>query len=429
MAGIVIIGNGIAGATAAIRLRELTDMPVTMISSETRYFYSRTALMYIFMGQLRYSDTKPYEDQHWTDLNINLVYDHVTGIDPVERTFRLKEKGKLPYDSLLIATGSSSRKGKWKGESLEGVHSLYSIHDLRKIESATNNITQAVVTGGGLIGIELCEMLHYKGIHVKFLIREPFFMGGILSEQESRILEEHITSFGVEMIKNTEVTSFRGDQKQHLRSVELSNGQVIDTTFAGVTIGVEPNIGLVEGSSIQTNRGILVDEHLKTNVSGIYAAGDCAELRDPGAGRKAIEPVWYTGKLMGEVAARNMTGQAIKYDPGYWFNSAKFFHLEYQVYGWIPSTDAEGHTSFFWKNRKGNRCLRIHYNISSGAVTGCNFIGLRARQKICEEAFRSRIKIDQFISSINRVLFDQEFTEDHPASIKKHFENLKLITS
>ncbi len=429
MAGFVIIGNGIAGATAAIRLRELTEEPITMISSETRHFYSRTALMYIFMGQLRYKDTKPYEDDFWQQQKIDLVYDHATEIDPDSQTIKMKDGKQLKYDSLLLATGSVSRKGNWKGENLHGIHNLYNIQDLKKIESATNGITHAVVAGGGLIGIELCEMLHYKGIHVTFLVRESFFMGNLLSEQESQIIEDHIRSFGIELMKNCEVSSFRGDQKQNLRSVELSNGQVIDTQFAGITIGVEPNISLLKGTSIQTNRGIQVDEHLRTNVEGIFAAGDCAELISPMKGRKAIEPVWYTGKLMGEIAARNMTGLKTAYDPGHWFNSAKFFHLEYQVYGWIPSSDAVGHSSFFWKTKDSKRCIKAHYNSATGIVTGCNFIGLRARQAVCEDAFNQGIHIDEFIKNIDRVLFDQEFTRDHPASIKKHYDNLKLITS
>ena len=107
----------------------------------------------------------------------------------------------------------------------------------------------------------------------------------------------------------------------------------IDCQFVGLTVGVSPNIDFLKNSGIETKRGVLVNEYLQTNVPDVYALGDCVERTYDLPGRKTIEQVWYTGRMMGEVVAQTICGEKTKYEPGPWFNSAKFFNIEYQTYG------------------------------------------------------------------------------------------------
>ena len=127
---IAIIGNGISGITAARWIRKLSDHSITVISSESEHFYSRTALMYIYMGHMRYEDTKPYEDWFWKKNRIDLIKDHVISISTDDHSITLREGGLLKYDKLIIASGSKSNKFGWPGQDLNGVNGLYHLQDL-----------------------------------------------------------------------------------------------------------------------------------------------------------------------------------------------------------------------------------------------------------------------------------------------------------
>ena len=186
----VIIGNGVTGVTAATRLRQLQpDWKITLVSGESAYHYSRPALMYIFMGHMSYEATKPFEDRFWRDYRLDLLRDWVTGIDIDNKHLVLHGNGPLPYDRLLIATGAKSNKFGWPGQDLEGVQGLYNLKDLRQLYRNVERAKRAVIVGGGLIGIELAEMLHSRHIDVTFLIREASYWCNILPIEESGMIK------------------------------------------------------------------------------------------------------------------------------------------------------------------------------------------------------------------------------------------------
>lgn len=183
---LVIIGNGITGTTVARYVRKVKDWDITIISSETKYFFSRTALMYIYMGHMKYEHTKPYEDHFWDKNDLNLVYDHVTDINSDARELELRDGDAISYDKLVIATGSKPNKFGWEGQNLEGVQGLYSYQDLQRMEKNTKDIDRAVIVGGGLIGIEVAEMLHTRDIPTTFLVRETNYWDNALPTDEDR---------------------------------------------------------------------------------------------------------------------------------------------------------------------------------------------------------------------------------------------------
>ena len=202
---VAIIGNGIAGITAARFIRKMSDYRITVISTESDHLYSRPALMYIYMGHMTYKDTKPYEDGFWAKNRINLVRDYVEDIDTEGKRLHLRALPPISYDVLLIATGSASNKFGWPGQDLAGVQGLYGLQDLEQMEASTPGIDRAVVVGGGLIGIEMAEMLHTRQIPVTFLVREQGYMDYILPPEEAemvnREIREHCSSAGVAKIK------------------------------------------------------------------------------------------------------------------------------------------------------------------------------------------------------------------------------------
>ncbi|MFO0266151.1 MAG: NAD(P)/FAD-dependent oxidoreductase, partial [Cyclobacteriaceae bacterium] len=355
MKHIVIVGNGISGVTAARHIRKRSPARITIISSETKHFFSRTALMYIYMGHMTFEHTKPYDDSFWKKNRIDLVFDHVVQVDPHSHQLILKSGQSLLYDQLILASGSRPNQLGVLGETLDGVQGLYSLADLQRMEKHTRGIQRAVVVGGGLIGVEMAEMLRSRNIAVTFLVREPEFWSNVLPLQEAALISRHIRKHDVDLRLSSELGQIVDDGRGRVKAVITRSGEQIDCQFVGLTVGVSPNISFLAGSGIQTARGVLVNEYLETNFSDIYAIGDCAERVPVLPGRRAVEQVWYTGRMMGEVVAQTLTGMPTPYQPGPWFNSAKFFDIEYQTYGHVPAQRSPGLADFYWEHPRGEK--------------------------------------------------------------------------
>jgi len=199
---IVIIGNGISGVTAARHIRKFSKHKITIVSAEANYFFSRTALMYVYMGHMKFEHTQPYENWFWEKNKINLKQGFVKQIDTNSKTLNFTEGDKLQYDKLIIATGSKPNKFGWPGQDLEGVQGLYHKQDLDNLDVyAPNNkvCKRAVIVGGGLIGIELAEMLASRKIPVTFLVREDSFWNGVLPKGESAMINRHIKNHHIDL--------------------------------------------------------------------------------------------------------------------------------------------------------------------------------------------------------------------------------------
>ena len=335
---IIIIGNGISGVTAARNIRKKSDEPITIISSESKYFFSRTALMYVYMGHMKFEHTQPYEPHFWEENRINLKQTFVESIDTDSKTLHCSDGEQLSYDKLILATGSKPNKFGWKGQDANRVQGLYSKQDLENMEINTKGIKSALIVGGGLIGIEMAEMMLTRHIEVHFLVRESLFWNGVLPNEDARFIMKHFEKHhGLHMHYGEELDEIHVDQTNSAIGITTKSGKHIDCQFVGLTVGVSPNIDFVKSSNIETNRGILINRFLETSVKDVYAIGDCAEFTDPIPGRRPIEQVLYTGKFMGETIAHTITGNRVEYNPGYWFNSAKFFDIEYQTYGDVLS--------------------------------------------------------------------------------------------
>ncbi len=421
---IVIIGNGIAGITAARHVRKRSDHRITIVSAETDHFFSRTALMYIYMGHMKYEHTKPYEDYFWAKNRIELKRAYVSKVDVASNSVIFDSGEKLMYDELILATGSASNKFGWPGQDLMGVQGLYNFQDLESMELRTRGIERAVVVGGGLIGIEMVEMLLSRQIPVTFLIREASFWDNVLPEEESEMINRHIRSHHVDLRLKTNLKEILSDESGNARAVLTEDGEEISCQFVGLTVGVHPNISFLKDSGIETDKGILVDAQLRTNFQNIYALGDCAQLRNPPLNRRPIEAVWYTGKMMGETVAATICGTSTDYNPGIWYNSAKFFDIEYQTYGYVSAQMKEGEDSFYWEAKDGIRGLRIVFESSSKSVVGFNAFGIRLRHAVCDEWLRNRTSVYEVVSNLGKANFDPEFFKKFEKEVQAQFQSV-----
>ncbi len=424
MSHIVIIGNGIAGITTARHIRKHSEHEITVISGETDHFFSRTALMYIYMGHMKFENTKPYEDWFWTKNKINLRKGWVNNIDFEGKQVLFDGGGNLKYDKLVIATGSSPNKFGWPGQDLKGVTGLYSYQDLQYMENHTDGIKHAVVVGGGLIGVEMVEMLLSRGIPTTFLVREKNFWDVVLPEEEAKLIGRHIEDHHVDLRLDTELKEILSDENGNAKAVITSAGDKIDCQFVGLTAGVHPNISFLNNSNLEVDRGILVNNLLETNIPDVYAAGDCAQIRTPLAHRRPIEAVWYVGRMMGEALGQTLAGIETPYQPGVWFNSAKFFDIEYQTYGKVSPKLLENEEQFYWEAADGKKCVKIVFDKDSQKVIGVNTFGIRMRHEVWNVWLQREKRIDQILTDLHLANFDPEFFKQYEPEIQLKYNEM-----
>ncbi|PIQ48930.1 MAG: FAD-dependent oxidoreductase [Cytophagales bacterium CG12_big_fil_rev_8_21_14_0_65_40_12] len=421
MQHIVIIGNGISGITTARHVRKLSDAKITVISAETDHFFSRTALMYIYMGHMKYEHTKPYEDWFWKKNRIELKRAYVQSVDTNAKSLTFSDGEKMAYDKLVIATGSKSNKFGWPGQDLKGVQGLYSYQDLETMEEFTKGISRAVIVGGGLIGIEIAEMLLSRNIPVTFLVREKSFWNNVLPKDESEMINRHIREHHIDLRLNHELKEIVSDENGRVKSILTGTGEEIPCQFVGLTAGVSPNIDFLKNSGIETKRGVLVDPFLKTNVDDVYALGDCAEFITANGERRPIEQVWYTGRMMGEALARTLCGKPTKYEPGHWFNSAKFLDIEYQTYGWVWPQPKANENDFYWEHENGKICLRLRWDKSTGKLLGVNNFGFRLRHHAFDNWFKQERTVEYVLEHLKDANFDPELFKTYEQAIVDQF--------
>ncbi len=418
---VAIIGNGISGVTAARFIRKFSDHEITVISGETDFFFSRTALMYIYMGHMRFEETKPYEDFFWEKNRIQLKRAWIRRVDFGNKTLHTAQEGVIPYDKLVLACGSAPNKFGWPGQDLRRVQGLVSLQDLEGMEEASRDLDRAVVVGGGLIGIEMAEMFHSRHIPVTFLVREASFWDAVLPHEESRMINRHIREHGIDLRLSTELKEILDDGNGAAGGVVTHRGEQIDCRFVGLTAGVHPAVDFLRDTGLEIQKGIMVDDHLQTNIPDVYAIGDCSQLRDPKPGRRPIEAVWYTGRMMGETVAHGICGRPVAYNPGVWFNSAKFLDIEYQVYGEVPVSLPNEYNNLYWEHDDGKKAVRIVYERDSLAVKGFNLMGIRFRHEVCEKWIRQTTPMPEVIQNLRLANFDPEFSKKFEKELAEQF--------
>ena len=433
MEHIVIIGNGIAGVTAARHIRKNSDKKITIVSAETDYFFSRTALMYVYMGHMKFEHTQPYENWFWKKNRIDLVKGFVKKVDHENKNLHLAEGSTIAYDKLILATGSKPNKFGWPGQDLKGVQGLYSKQDLDQLEANApdkETCKRAVIVGGGLIGIEMAEMLRTRKIPVTFLVREDSFWNGVLPAGESALINEHILEHHIDLRLGTNLNEILADENGRARAVTTDKGDTIECNVVGLTAGVSPNIDFLKDSGIELGRGIKVNRHLETNIPDIYAIGDCAEQHEGIGQRRPIEAVWYTGRMMGETLAQTICGNKTEYSPGHWFNSAKFLDVEYQTYGWVFSErskkDNEQH--FHWRDDTEKICVTIAFDKTTKQFFGINTFGIRMRHEIFDRWLTEKRDVHHVVEYLKDANFDPEFYAKYEDKIVSKF-NAELGTN
>src|SRR5687767_12458993 len=312
MAAYVIVGASLAGATAAITLREEgADGTVTLIGAEKEPPYERPPLSKAYLrGETPFDKALVRPAAFYADHDIETMFGtRVIRIDPSERIVELEDHRRVPFDALLIATGGRNRRLSIPGGDLEGIYGLRTVQDAERIRKEIVPGRRVVVVGMGFIGSEVAASLRQKGLDVVAIepAKTPLFR--VLGEAVGQRIADLHGAHGVRTIFEDTVAAFEGTQR--VARVITKGGLRLDCDFVVAGIGVEPVIDILDGTGIHVDNGVVVDAYCQTSVPGIFAAGDVANHYHPVFERQVRVEHWQNAIKQGAAAARNMLCNAV----------------------------------------------------------------------------------------------------------------------
>ena len=338
MAGMVIIGCGQAGGQAAASLRqEKYEGPITMIGQEPYIPYQRPPLSKQYLsGEQEKEKLSLRQESFYSEKEINLKLEtSVLSLDPDKRELQLENGETVTYDKLLIATGGRPRKLEVDGHTLKGIHYLRNIDDVDAIKTQMNTSQNLVIVGGGYIGLEVASVAIKRGLTVSVLEMESRILERVTTEEMSAFYHQLHTDEGVNILTSTQAKAFKGSET--VESVVCGDHEIpADLVIVG--IGILPNTEMAEAAGLETNNGLVVDEHCRTSNEHIFAAGDCTNHPNPILNRRLRLESVPNAMEQGRVAASNMLGGSKSYASMPWFWSDQYEH-KLQMVGFSKDSD------------------------------------------------------------------------------------------
>jgi NADPH-dependent 2,4-dienoyl-CoA reductase/sulfur reductase-like enzyme len=325
----VILGAGPAGVIAAETLRKHAPADtITLVGDEPDAPYSRMAIPYLLIGNIEEQGTYLRKSAtHFDDLRITQVKAKVTRVDAAGKTVHLDNGQSMAFDKLLIATGSHPVRPPIAGMDLPGVHPCWTLEDARAIQALAKPGARVLQMGAGFIGCIIMEALAARGVKLSVVEMGDRMVPRMMGPVAGGMIRDWCEAKGVQVFTGTKVEAIsQGAEKGLLGKlasavglssdeaggplqVRLSNGQTVEADLVISATGVRPAIGFLKDSGITCLQGVLTDEHLQTNVPGIYAAGDCAEAFDMVSGKTIVSAIQPNAAEQARVAALNMLGQ------------------------------------------------------------------------------------------------------------------------
>ena len=304
----LIIGNSAAALNAVKAIRENDSAgTITLVSAENHYAYSPVLLTYYVSQKIKRSALFLADQKFYRQCGVELILGNpAVRVNTRNRRVTLASKDILNYDNLLIATGSSPKTLGIPGEDLAGVFTLKTIDDADKLVKFGDQMKDVVIIGGGLIGLQAANALFSPDRNVKIIIGSKQPLSQNVDPSCAENVCQGIRECGMTVIFETQAVSI--EKIKNKLCVGLNSGKHLETDAVIIGKGVNPNIQLVEGSGIETNQGILVDETMRTNVPNVFAAGDVAEGLNLITGQRQVIATWPNACSQGQTAGINMTG-------------------------------------------------------------------------------------------------------------------------
>lgn len=337
----VIIGNGVAGITAAESIRQFDSQgDITIISDETFPPYCRPMISHLLEGSAS-AEKLPIRAKDFYEKNrvTPVLGARVTAMDVDACTVRTADGKTHPYDRLLLASGADPRTIAAQGCDLPNIFFMRTIDQVRQMLRILPDVRHALVLGGGLVGFKAAYGLLQQGISVTMLIRSGYPLSMQVDETAGQMIQKVLQDHGLTVRTGVSVKAFEGNGR--VRMAHLSDGNRIECDMAVIGKGVFPAHGFVPADRIDIDAGILVDDHMQTRIPGVYAAGDVAEHIDIARQRHWVNAIWPEAVSQGRVAGLNMAGQKITYRGSLSRNVIRIFDTDIMTAGRVSPRDLD----------------------------------------------------------------------------------------
>ncbi|WP_435127853.1 NAD(P)/FAD-dependent oxidoreductase [Halobaculum sp. D14] len=399
----VIIGDGIAGSSAAETLREEEpDADITVITDEGEALYNRILIKEYAKGKLPEAPISIHQEGWYEERDIDLELNTlVVDIRTDDHEVETHEGDVYGYDKLLLAIGGTPQQLPVDGSDADGVHHFWTFQDARRIKESADDADDAVIVGAGLLGIDFAAICGAQGVSGKYLMRGNSWWRYALSEEGAELMHEAMRERGVEPVFDSGVDHFEVDDDGHVEAAVDPNGDRYEADFAGVAIGLNLNTELVEGTDIETDDGIVVDEYMRTNDEDVFAAGDITRFYDVILGEQAQNGAWGSAKEQGTIAAKNMLDYGSEQFE--WVSSYSITHFDFPFLSFGHPTLGDDEVMKKFGDDEWRRLA-----LKDGKIVGGVLIGNLAPQS----AYKSLMREQVDVSGQKDVLMKEGFSVD-----------------
>jgi NAD(P)H-nitrite reductase large subunit len=391
----VILGAGPAGVIAAETIRKHAPADtITLVGDESEPPYSRMAIPYLLIGNVKETGTYLRKSlTHYADLRIDQVPGRATAVDAAARTVTLDNGNSIKFDKLLIATGSHPVRPPIPGMDLPGVHPCWTLEDARAIMALAQPGARVLQMGAGFIGCIIMEALAARGVELSVVEMGDRMVPRMMGPTAGGMIRDWCEKKGVKVYTGTKVEAIEqaSGPATGLR-VRLSGGQTVEADLVISATGVRPAIGFLKDSGITCLLGVLTDEHLQTNVPGVYAAGDCAEAFDKVSGKTIVSAIQPNAAEQARVAALNMVGQKADLKGVTQINVLDTLGLISTSFGNWEGVPGGEHAEL--TDKAGGRHLSLQFK--DDVMVGCNSVGWTEHVGVMRGLVEGQVKLGEW---------------------------------
>jgi len=397
----VIIGDGIAGSSAAETIREQDpDADVTVITEEGEALYNRILIKEFAKGKLPEAPISIHEEDWYAERDIDLALNTVvTGVDTDAKEVHTHENGTYEYDKLLVAAGGTPTQLPVDNSDVDGVHHFWTFQDARRINENADAADKGIVVGAGLLGIDLAAVCGAQDVDAHYLMRGNRWWRYALSLEGAEIIHDALEEKNVTPVFNSGVDHFETDEYGHVTAAVDPNGDRFEGEFIGVAIGLNHNTEFVADTDIELDSGIVVDEYMQTTVDDVYAAGDITRFYDILLGEHTQNGAWGSAKEQGAVAGQNMVADDEK-EEFRWVSSYSITHFDFPFLSFGHPTQGEEYAE---RKYSDTEWRRVAFD-DDGRVIGGVLIGDLAPQS----KFKQLIREQRAVADQKEILLEPE---------------------
>jgi len=391
-----IIGNGIAGFFAARTLRDLDPKrPITILTDENELFYSRPLITQYLTGEMSHADLTLSSQVVYQEKGIDLLKGvKVIRVDFKNQKLHLRNQKKIVYDHLLIATGGVPRALERLRNRTRGTYFLRTLGDAEEMREVVKKSKNALVAGGGLVGMKIAYALSQIGLKATVVVSSPHLFSRTLDAKAAKIFQSLLEEKGLRFFFNDEVTEVmeRTSSKDQIWGVVTRQKRKIQGDFLVIAKGVRPNVDLFEGTPLLLKEGIGVNRQMKTNLKNVFAAGDAAEAPELLTGKGRLISIWPNASEQGKIAAFNMAGERRQYSGGLPMNAFEFYGLSAITMGLIQTSAGDEYEERVYES--SDQKVYQKFVLKGDRIVGAIFLQQIQNAGVVLEALKKGVNVE-----------------------------------